>query len=138
MVKKVMLVFAVLLVLCGISYAMQPEVVGGIRKGVALGVYGDQYLESRLYLHTGIEANTSKQPIIGIFGASIFLARLANRYPLLMNLGLVVYGGEKTEAGLNLSFNFERFLDIKNLFLETGIDVVGSGGNLLLQIGYKL
>lgn len=138
MLKKIVLLVLVLVIFSSASFAMRPAIVGGLRDDLAFGVYADQQLDGRMYLHTGLEVTTGNNPVIGLLGLSWYLDRLARRYPLMLNTALVIYAGDKTQAGINLSFAIERFLDVQRLFIEAGVDVVEKGGRLVLQLGYKL
>ncbi|MGB9613769.1 MAG: hypothetical protein ACPL4K_06335, partial [Candidatus Margulisiibacteriota bacterium] len=113
------------------------EIVGGIRNGAAAGLQLESPVAKNLTIRGAIESNTSNQPIFGLLGLKMPLTSLG-RMPLGLGLGFVLYQGEnKSSPGFSLTFIFNRFLDINPLFLELGVDVVGSG-RLVAQLGYKV
>ena len=131
----VVLVFS-LFVINHSAWAMQPAVIGGLRDGLAVGIMADQHAAQNVEIRYGIEACTGKQPIILFVGGRFYLLSIQERYPLSLGIGAIGYFGEKSNAGVSLSFIFDRVFDIKPLFIETGIDIVGSG-RFMLQVGYK-
>lgn len=121
----------------GNAFATVVEIVGGIRDGAAIGLQLESAAARNLTVRGGIEFCTGKQPLIAFLGGKIPLTSLG-RMPLSLGLGVVGYfGGDKTDAGLSLSFIFSRFLEVTPLFLEVGIDVAGQG-RLVAQVGYKV
>ena len=59
--KKTLLVLFMLLFCAQLATAVQLELVGGIRDGLAFGVMGEQTVARNLGLRYGVEANTGKQ-----------------------------------------------------------------------------
>ena len=138
MIKQLGLVLMVLLLIGNGVLAMQPAVIGGIRDGLALGMMLEDGIAKNVAIRGGIEASTGKQPLILFFGGKFYLTNIGKKIPLSFGLGFVGYTGNKgTDAGISLSFIFERLFDIKPLFFEVGVDVAGSG-RLLAQVGYKI
>lgn len=136
--KRVYLVIScLLLVLCSSSYAAVPELLGGVRDGAAIGLQLEDRVARNLSLRGCIEFNSGRQPIIACLGGKFPLTSIG-QMSLSLGLGLVGYfGNNKNDFGVSLTFIFNRFLDIKPLFLELGIDAAGPG-RLLAQLGYKI
>lgn len=136
--KKVLVISCLLLVVsCQSVYAAVPEILGGVRDGLAIGLQLEDGVARNLTLRGGIEFTTGKQPIIAFLGGKIPLTSLG-QMPLALGIGFVGYfGSNKTDVGVSLTFIFNRFLDIKPLFLEVGVDVAGQG-RLVAQLGYKV
>jgi len=136
--KRVGLVLAVFMLIGNSVLAMQPEVVGGIRDGLALGMMLEDGIAKNVAIRGGIEANTGKQPLILFFGGKFYLTNIGRKIPLSFGLGFVGYTGNKgTDAGLSVSFIFDRLFEINPLFFEVGVDVAGPG-RLQAQVGYKI
>jgi|SRR3989339_827829 len=135
MIQKRMIGVVFILLLLGSScFAFRPSVIGGIRDGVGLGLMFESDISKNTTLRFGFEANTSNSPGIAFIGGKWFLSNVG-RFPMSLSGGLVGYFGNNSAAGPCISLVFDRFLDVKPLFLEFGIDVVNSG-KLLLQVGY--
>ncbi|MFH1387662.1 MAG: hypothetical protein ABIH50_08350 [bacterium] len=135
--KRGILVGLLVSVLVGNAFAAVTEIVGGVRDGAALGIQLESSVAKNLTIRGGIEFDSGKQPFIGFLGLKFPLTSIG-RMPLALGLGAVGYfGNNKTEAGVSLSFIFNRFLDINPLFLELGVDAAGTG-KLLAQLGYKI
>jgi hypothetical protein len=119
------------------SFAMQPEVVGGIRDGLAIGIMADTPIATNAGLRFGLEANTGKQPIMLFFGGKFFLT-YAGGSPMYFGLAAVGYSGNnKTDVGAGLSIIFNRAFNVNPMFVEFGVDVAGSA-RLQAQVGYKI
>ena len=73
--RKIMVVSCLLLVVSCSAWAMQPELIGGVRDGLALGVMAESPLSSNVTLRFGAEANTGPQPIILFFGGKFYCCR---------------------------------------------------------------
>ncbi|MFA4967667.1 MAG: hypothetical protein WC624_05560 [Candidatus Margulisiibacteriota bacterium] len=128
--------FIILILVLGSScFASQPAIIGGIRGGAALGMMLESGISNSSTLRLGFEANTSNTPGVFFIGGKWFLSDISNRFPMFLSGGLVGYLGNNSEVGPYISVIFERFLDVRPLFLEFGIDVVRSG-KLQFQAGY--
>jgi hypothetical protein len=136
--KKTAVVLSVLVLFAGSVFAMQPEIIGGIRDGLALGIMADAPVARNAGVRFGIEANTGGQPIIAFFGGKFFLTNTGGS-PMYFGLGAVAYTGEKdkTDVGASLSVIFNRAFNINPLFVEFGIDVADSA-RVQAQAGYKI
>jgi hypothetical protein len=134
--KKVVVVSCLLLVASYSAWAMQPELIGGVRDGLALGVMAESPLSSNVTLRFGAEANTGPQPIILFFGGKFHLSYVG-RSPMGLGIGAVAYSGETTDAGIAISLVFNRAFNVNPLFIEAGIDVANKA-RLQLQVGYKI
>jgi len=135
--KRVGLVLVVFLLIGSGALAMQPEVIGGIRDGLAGGLMAEAAVAKNVGIRFGLEADTGKQPLIIFFGGK-FLLTYVERSPLSVGVGLVAYSGSsKTDVGLALSFIFNRAFNIEPLFFEFGVDVADKG-RLQAQVGYKI
>lgn len=132
------MVSAIVLIVIGQgAWAMQPELIGGVRDGLAFGVMADQPVARNIGIRFGAQANTGKQPIVLFFGGKFYLTNFG-RVPMSLGLGAVAYsGGGKTDMGLTISLVFNRAFNVDPLFIEAGIDVAGSS-RLQLQVGYKI
>jgi len=135
--KKTLAIVTLMFCLMSASQALQPAVIGGIRDGLALGIMADEGVGRNVGIRFGLEANTGKKPLILFFGGKFYLVTLERKVPLSLGLGLVGYFGDKSEAGISLSFIFDRIFAINPLFFEVGVDVAGSG-RLQAQLGYKI
>lgn len=121
----------------GTAAAAVPEIVGGIRDGVAIGMQLESGVAKNLTIRGGLEFDSGNQPVIGFFGGKIPLTSIG-RMPLGLGLGLVGYfGNNKNDVGVSFSFIFSRFLDVTPLNLELGVDVAGQG-KLQAQLSYKI
>jgi len=134
--KKSLLVGLLVSLLVSTSFAAVPEIVGGVRNGLAIGIQLEDGVARNLTLRGGIEFDTGKQPIIASLGGKIPLTGIG-RMPLSLGLGFVGYFGDKSDFGASLTFIFSKFLDITPLFFEFGVDVADSG-RLVAQLGYKI
>lgn len=135
---RIILVVSCLLVVVSCStWAMQPEIIGGVRDGLALGMMAEAPIARNVTLRFGAEANTGKQPIILLFGGKFYLTHVGRRTPMYLGLGIVAYSGDNTDAGVAISLVFNRVFDINPLFIEAGIDVANKA-RLQLQVGYKI
>ncbi len=137
--KKVFL-FLVLsaVIMAPSAMAQQLELIGGVRDGLAFGIMAETNMARNLGLRYGIEADTGKQPLIGFIGTKLYLTDFARQMPLSLGIGFVGYfGGDRTSAGISLSFIINQAFNLKPLFIEAGVDVADSG-RLQLQAGYKI
>jgi len=135
--KRLAVVSCLLLVVSSLAYAAVPEIVGGVRDGLAVGLQLEAGVARNLTARGAIEFSSGKQPVIGLLGVKIPLTGIG-RMPLGLGLGLVGYfGNSKTDVGFSLTFVLNRMLDIEPLFLEFGVDVAGSG-RAVCQLGYKI
>ncbi len=126
------------IILLGTGYmAYTPAVIGGIRNGTSLGLMFENISQiNNIDINVGIEASTSGTPVIIFVGGKWFLRDVNNtKLPMFLNLGLVAYLGDNATVGPYVSIILERFLEIPDLFLEFGIDIVSSG-KFQAQIGY--
>lgn len=134
--KKTLVVLAVLL-LSSSAFAFQPEVVGGIRGGLAVGFMGESAIARNADIRFALEASTNEKPAILLIGGKFYLTTIGRRIPMSLGAGMVAYAGNKSDVGVSISFIFDRMFDVKPLFFEFGVDVAGAG-KLLAQAGYKL
>ena len=132
-----LLVILALLLLSSSAFAFQPEVVGGIRGGVAVGFMGESSIARNADIRFAVEASTNSNPVILLMGGKFYLTTIGRAVPLSLGAGLVGYVGNKSDVGVSLSFIFDNMFDVKPLFFEFGVDVAGSG-KILAQAGYKL
>ena len=135
--KKIIVVSCLLFVVSFSAWAMQPELIGGVRDGLAVGMLAESPISRNITLRFGAEANTGKQPIILLFGGKFYLTHVGRRTPMYLGLAAVAYSGETTDAGIAISLVFNRAFNVDPLFVEAGIDVAGKG-RLQLQVGYKI
>lgn len=136
MKKIIFIVISLLLVLLGSEcLAFQPAVIGGIRHGVALGLALESGYSNSPSLRYGFEVNTSNTPGIVFIGGKWFLSNIDGKYPMSLSAGAVGYLGNNSQLGPYISLVFDRFMGVKPLFLEFGVDAVNSG-QLQLQLGY--
>ena len=135
--KKLLFLSCLMLVVSCSAQAMQPEIVGGIRDGLALGVMADAQVARNAGIRFGIEGNSGDQPIIIFFGGKFYLANLG-QVPMSFGVGGVAYtGDDNTDIGVSLSLIINRAFNINPLFVEFGVDIVDSG-RLQAQLGYKI
>jgi hypothetical protein len=136
--KKVFCLAFALLVLVGAAQAVQLELLGGIRDGLAFGVMGETSVARNLGLRYGLEANTGKQPMIAFLGFKFYLTDFRHEMPVSLGMGLVDYFGDKgSNAGISFSLIINRAFNVNSLFIEAGVDVAETG-RLQLQVGYKI
>jgi hypothetical protein len=136
--RKMFFLLFVLVLLVGAVNAVQLELLGGIRDGLAFGVMGETAVARNLGLRYGVEANTGKQPMIAFIGFKFFLTDFRRELPISLGFGLVDYFGDKgSNAGVSFSIIINRAFNVKPLFIEAGVDAAGTG-KLQLQIGYKV
>ncbi len=135
--KKSIFILVVSIVCASFAYAVQLELIGGIRDGLALGIMGESAAAKNLQLRYGVEADTGKQPIIAFIGGKFYLTSLRGGTPISLGFGFVDYAGDKNSPGISVSMIFDRAFNIRPLFIEAGIDVADSG-RLQLQVGYKV
>jgi len=135
--KKLILVLLLSVVLVSNAFAFTPAVIGGIRDGLAGGIMGSSSIARNVALRAGIEANSGKQPLCGFLGGKFYLTRLG-RMPMSLAVSAVAYSGnDKSDFGLGIAMILDRFLDVRQMFLEAGIDAVGTG-RANVQIGYYI
>lgn len=135
--KKLVLVFVGLMILVSSSYAFQPVIIGGIRGGLAIGIMGSSSIARNVALRAGIEATTGSAPIMAFLGGKFYLGAMG-RMPLSLGLSAVAYAGSSSsEFGFGISAIFDRFLGVRPMFLEAGIDVA-STAKAQIQVGYKI
>ena len=136
--KKCLLILVMLLFCAQLANAVQMELIGGIRDGLAFGIMGEQTIARNLGLRYGVEANTGHQPIIIFIGGKFYLTDFRHEMPLSLGVGFVDYAGNNgNNAGVSLSLIINRAFNLKPLFIEAGVDIAGSG-RLQLQVGYKV
>jgi len=135
--KKVIMALFVFVLLAGAANALTPAIIGGIRDGLAIGFLAEDQVGKNFGIRFGVEATTGKQPLLLALGGKFYLTGLGRKASLSFGLGVVAYSGDKTSAGVSISFIINRAFDITPLFAEIGIDVVDSG-RLQAQMGYKL
>jgi len=137
--KKIFLLMMISLLLgVGVANAVQLELIGGVRDGLAFGVMGEQNIARNLGLRYGIEADTGKQPVVAFIGGKFYLTDFRREMPISLGAGFVSYlGDKKNDFGLSLSLIINRAFNVKPLFIEAGVDVAETG-RLQLQIGYKV
>ena len=131
-------IVSLLIAFGGISSAAV-SILGGVRGGLAIGARMTEPLNNqpKLNLCGELELATGDQPLLLSVGGQYPLGKINYRYPVSMGFGLIAQGGNKAEAGLYANFLFENMFEIQPLFLEAGIDVVGSG-RAVIQFGYKI
>jgi hypothetical protein len=135
--NKLMIAGSILLIMGSMSLAMQPEVIGGIRDGLAIGMMADTPVAKNVGLRFGLEANTGQQPLMIFFGGKFFLSYVG-RSPMYLGVHGVGYtGGNNTDVGFGLSAIFNRAFNVNPMFMEFGVDVA-STARLQAQIGYKI
>ena len=134
--KRLVVASILCLVASSCVWAIQPEVVGGVRDGLAVGIMGENPIAKNAALRFGVEGDTGKQPLI-LFAEGKFY--LTNFGPSQMSLGagLVGYSGNESKFGLSLALIFNRAFNVVPLFVEAGVDIVDTG-RLRAQVGYKL
>ena len=135
--KKIIVVICLLVGVSCSAWAMQPEIIGGVRDGLALGMMAEGPIARNVTLRFGAEANTGKQPIILLFGGKFYLTHVGRTTPMYLGLGAVAYSGDNTDAGIAISLVFNRAFNVRPLFIEAGIDVANKA-RLQLQVGYKI
>ena len=135
--RIISVVSCLLLVASCSAWAMQPEIIGGVRDGLALGMMAEGAVARNVSLRFGAEVNTGKQPIILLFGGKFYLTHVGRTTPIYLGLGVVAYSGDNTDAGIAISLVFNRAFDVRPLFIEAGIDVANKA-RLQLQVGYKI
>ena len=136
--KKLVVVASLLLIFCvqG-ALAMQPEIIGGLRDGLAIGMMAEGPIARNVTLRFAAEVNTGRLPIILLFGGKFYLTHVGRRTPMYLGLGAVAYTGDNTDAGIAVSLVFNRVFDVNPLFVEVGVDVVDKA-RLQMQLGYKI
>jgi hypothetical protein len=137
--KKTAAFLAATLLLAGSVFAMQPEIIGGIRDGLALGIMADAPIAKNAGIRFGVEANTASQPVIAFLGGKFFLTNTGG-CPMYLGLGAVAYSGgdhRRTDLGASVSLIFNRAFNINPLFVEFGIDAADSA-RIQAQVGYKI
>jgi hypothetical protein len=135
--KNLVLGCLVLGLIASSARAAVPEIMGGVRDGLAIGLQLESSVAKNLTIRGGLEFDSGHQPVIAFLGGKVPLTSLG-RMPLALGLGLVGYFGDNhSDVGFSLSFVFSRFLDVEPLFLELGVDVAGHG-RPMAQFGYKV
>lgn len=136
--KSMGFMIALCLFLSSSVWALQPAIIGGARDGLAIGIMADDGLKSNVGIRFGAEATTGSRPMLLFFGGKFHLQDIAGHYPMAFGLGLVGYfGNNNYDVGASVSLIFDQPFDLEQMFIETGIDVVGSG-RLQLQAGYRI
>ena len=135
--KKIMVLLAMFILLAGAANALTPAIIGGIRDGAAVGLLLEDGVGKNFGIRFGIEADSGKQPLIMNLGGKFYLTGLGKRSYLSFGVGVVAYSGDKTSAGVSISFIINRAFDVTPLFAEIGADIVDSP-RLQAQMGFKL
>jgi len=137
--RKVMAIILGLLLLIGSSFALQPEIVGGVRDGLAVGIMTDHQMGRNWGMRMGVEATTGKQPLILFLGGKFYLSNIS--YNSLLSLGVHVVGYMGSTSSNNVGFGVSGIINnafgVKPMFVELGVDVVGTARGVV-QLGYKL
>jgi len=137
--KKIFTVILGLLLLVGSSFALQPEIVGGVRDGLAVGIMTDHQMGRSWGMRMGVEATTGKQPLILFLGGKFYLSNIS--YNSLLSLGVHVVGYMGSTSNNNVGFGVSGIINnafgVKPMFVELGVDVVGTARGVV-QLGYKL
>ena len=137
--KKIFTVILGLLLLVGSSFALQPEIVGGVRDGLAVGIMTDHQMGRSWGMRMGVEATTGKQPLILFLGGKFYLSNIS--YNSLLSLGVHVVGYMGSTSNNNVGFGVYGIINnafgVKPMFVELGVDVVGTARGVV-QLGYKL
>jgi hypothetical protein len=135
--KRILIGLVGLVFIASASLAAVPEIVGGVRDGLAVGLQLESAVARNLTVRGAVEFDTGKQPVILAVGGKIPLTSIG-RMPLALGLGFVGYfGNAKNDVGFSLTFIINQILDIQPLFLELGVDVAGAG-RPVVQFGYKI
>ncbi len=135
--KKLVLVSLALAIFVSGAYAFEPAIIGGFRDGLAIGIMGKTPLARNTALRLGVEATSGNAPLIAFIGGKFYLGR-AGRMPLSLGLSGVLYAGNKaSEFGFGLSVVFDRVFNVTPMFLEAGVDIVGSA-KAQIQLGYRI
>ncbi|MFC1568419.1 hypothetical protein ACFL37_01830, partial [Candidatus Margulisiibacteriota bacterium] len=90
--KKFAVILVVSLMFAGSSLALVPEIIGGVRDGLAVGVMADNPLGKNVDLRFGAELNSGKQPVI-LFGGAKFFMTYFGSSPMYLGLHAVAYSG---------------------------------------------
>jgi hypothetical protein len=135
--KKLLVVSCLLLVVSCSAWGMQPEIIGGIRDGLAVGVMADNRIGKNVDLRFGAELNSGKQPVILFGGAKFFMTYFGSSPMYLALAGVAYSGGSNTDVGLGLSLVFNRAFNVAPMFVECGIDFARTG-RVQAQVGYKI
>jgi len=137
--KKIIIAILGLMLLVGASFALQPEIIGGVRDGLAAGVMIEHSLGQNYGMRMGIEANTGKQPVVIFLGGKFYLGNLSYNTPFSLGLAGVGYvgSGSTNALGIGISGIINNAFGIKPMFVEFGVDVVNTARGVL-QLGYKL
>ncbi len=118
--------------------AMVPEIIGGVRDGLAIGLMADSSLGKYVGMRVGVEGNSGKNPLIAFLGLKFALTNIGSS-PLAFGIGGVGYfGGSKSNLGIAISVILNRAFGVPPMFVEGGIDAVEGGGKVQLQVGYKI
>ena len=118
--------------------AMVPEIIGGVRDSLAIGLMADHSLGKYVGMRVGVEGNSGKDPLVAFLGGKFALTSLGSS-PLAFGIGGVGYfGGSKAKLGIAISVILNRAFGVSPMFVEGGIDAVEGGGRAQLQIGYKI
>ncbi|MBU0502160.1 MAG: hypothetical protein KJ811_02820 [Candidatus Margulisbacteria bacterium] len=139
MKKLFALLVSVSILLSGASLAIQPEIVGGIRDGLAVGIMADHQLGKNYGMRMGLEATTGAQPLILFLGGKFYLTNLTYGTPFSLGLGFVSYMGSSrnNSLGFGISGIINNAFGIKPMFVEVGVDIVDTA-RAQVQVGYKL
>ena len=136
--KKIMLAFIVLSVLsCQQAFAFRPEIIGGIRNGLAAGLMAEEPVSQDFSLRFGAEGTTGNEGIVLLAGGK-FLMTYLDRSPFSLGVGLVGYIGTTGSIGFSVSGVVDRFLGVRPMFMEAGADFVANSIRLQLQLGYRI
>ncbi len=120
------------------AFAMTPEIIGGVRNGLAIGLLGEEWVSNDFALRMGAEGTTGNEGLILLLGGKFFLTHIGARTPVYLGLGIVGYVGTQGTPGFSLSVIFDRLFGTKPLYMEAGADFVANTIRLQLQLGYKL
>ncbi|MBU1026538.1 MAG: hypothetical protein KKA31_02290 [Candidatus Margulisbacteria bacterium] len=135
--KKLLVLFVLTVIVAGSALAMVPEVIGGVRDGLAIGIMAENPMAKGVSFRFGAEVNSGKQPVILFAGGKFYMTNFGAS-PMYLGAGAVAYNGDsKTDFGAAISAVFNRAFGVEPMFAEIGIDVVNTA-RVQAQLGYKL
>ena len=132
--KKILI--AIIIILFGSQcIAMHTALFGGYRDGLALGLIMEKPFVSNVVYRFGIEGTTGQNHLLMFVGVRDYLLT-SGAVPISLRLSLLGYFGNNSALGGSFSFIFDNINNNKQLFFETGLDLVGSA-KAMAQFGYK-